>query len=218
MIAAAVTMMGLAAPCALGQRTMQFDVNGLDFQARNSAGAPAPFGGVTHTGSFVLNDVIPPSLLVDLAIRAAPGAPFLAQPSQNMTDFTMVINLSSGNVTGGTLSIDINGGPSGGGDRYSASLSAAGGVEPFVGGGFMIEGLSTTGMFSDALFGPIDIADFVEAEGGAGLNGSFLAFRINPDATGAGNADIDAFVTAPTPGAAVCLGLGGLVALRRRRR
>jgi hypothetical protein len=94
-----------------------------------------------------------------------------------------------------------------------------GAVQPFVGGGFTIEGLTTGGHFSDGTFGTVDISDFFAGQQGGGLNGSFLSFRINPDATGTGFADVDAFVSnVPTPGTVGCLAVGALVALPRRKR
>jgi hypothetical protein len=124
------------------------------------------------------------------------------------------VNLLNGNVTGGNFLVDINGGPSAGGDRYSASVGTGGSVTTFVGGGFKLEGLTLTGSFSDASWGTVPIADFT----GSALQGSFLTFRIQPNANGAGFADTDAWVTAPSPGSLACCVAGAFVAARRRRR
>jgi hypothetical protein len=203
-------------------RTMQFDLNNLAFQAMNQAGAPAPFGGTTHSGSLVLQDQLPTTQLVGVLMSTA-GGPFMLQPGNpwNLTDSSLQINLNGGNVTGGSLLVDVNGGPTGGGDRYSATLAAAGHVANYVGGGFMVEGLTVNGAFSDATFGTVNVADFFAAQWTPPLlQGSFLTFRIQPNGSGAGFADTDVFVTnIPTPaGSIACLIAGAIIAVRRRRR
>jgi len=201
-------------------RILQFDVNNFKYQTLNSAGAPSAFGGTTHTGSLVLTDLLPTTELLAIAI-ATGGGGFIPQPGSpwNLTDASLTVNLNSGNVTGGSFLIDINGGPAGGGDRYSATVGAVGNVSTYVGGGFKVEGLTLAGSFSDASFGPINVADFFAAQGGNLLQGSFLAFKITPDANGAGYADVDAFVSnVPAPGSLACLAGAGLLAARRRRR
>jgi MYXO-CTERM domain-containing protein len=218
---AATAAVVLFAHAGLAQeRTAQFDVNNLSFQSRNGAGAPAAFGGVSHTGSLVFTDVLPTTELVAVLMRTGAG-PFLAQPGGPwaLSDASLTINLNNGMVTGGNLLIDIGGGPGGGGDRYSATLGAAGVVSPFVGGGFMVEGLSANGQFSDSSFGSVNVADFVASQGTPPfLTGWFLGFRIQPDAQGAGFADLDAFVTnVPAPGSFALLGVGMIFAARRRR-
>lgn len=216
--AAAVILCGQAVVAQ--ERTAQFDVNNLTFQARNSLGAPGAFGGLSHTGSLVFTDVLPTTELVAVLMRVDNG-PFIAQPGSPwaLSDAAMTINLNNGMVTGGSLSIDIGGGPGGGGDRYSATINPGGMVSPFVGGGFVIEGLTSAGAFSDASFGPVGVADFFAAQGTPPfLNGSFLAFRIQPDPNGGGFADLDAFVSnIPAPGSLVLLGIGLVIGARRRR-
>lgn len=219
-VSAAVTAVVLFAQAGVAQiRTLQLDVNNLAFQAQNAQGQPVPFGGVSHTGSLVLTDLLPTTELVGIAIRNGNG-PFINQPGApwNLTDATMVINLSNGMVTGGTFTVDINGGPASG-DRYTATIGAAGSVSTFIGGGFKVEGLTASGMFSDASFGTVNVADFfADQSTPPGLLGSFLAFKIQPNASGAGFADVDAFVqTIPAPGSLACLGAAVLVARRRRR-
>ena len=217
--AAALTAVFLCAQAGLAQsRVLQFDLNNLGFQAYNVLGAPAPFGGLTHTGALDLFDSLPTTQLLAVLISTG-GGPFQNQPGApwNLTDCVLNINLSNGNVTGGSFSVDINGGPGGGGDRYSASIGAAGSVSTYVGGGFKIEGLTLAGSFSDASFGPVNVSDFFS--GSPNLQGSFLTFRIQPDANGAGFADTDAFVSnVPAPGSMACLAAAVFVACRRRRR
>jgi hypothetical protein len=217
---AAVTAALLFAQAGVAQtRMIQFDVNNLAFQAQNAAGAPVPFGGVSHTGALVLSETLPTTQLVAISIRDGVG-PFVEQGGApwNLTDVSMTINLVNGMVTGGSFLLDINGGPAAG-DRYSAAIGAGGAVSPFVGGGFKIEGLTQNGLFSDAAFGPINIADFFAAQGTPPfLTGSFLNFKIQPTAGGSGFADVDAFVSnIPTPGSIACMAMGLVIARRRRR-
>jgi hypothetical protein len=215
-------VVGLAAQTGLAQRTLQWDINNLSFQARDANGLPIPFGGLTHTGQVTLVDTLPMTELVEIGIRSAPGQPFAPQGGApwNLTDVSMTVNLNAGMVTGGTFSIDINGGPVGGGDRYTATIGSAGTITPFVGGGFKIEGLTSNGNFSDAAFGTVNVADFFAAQTSPpGLMGSFLGFRINPNSSGAGTADVDAFVSpVPSPGTMACLGAAGLLFAPRRRK
>lgn len=218
--ASVLAAIGLAASAAAAQvRTLQFDVNNVALQAQDASGAPTAFGGVSHTGSLVLSDSAGISELVGLAIRTGSG-PFMTQAGTfSLTDFAMTIDMSNGMVTGGSLLLDVNGGPSGGGDRYTANIGNAGAVTTFVGGGFKVEGLTDGGMFSDGIFGTVDISDFFNNQGSGGLPGSFLAFRIDPSPNGSGFADIDIFVTnVPTPGTLACIGGAALLAVRRRRR
>jgi MYXO-CTERM domain-containing protein len=212
-VSAAIAGLAMAASTASAQRMLQMDINVLDFQARNSAGAPAPFGGLTHTGSLVLSDGTG-SVLNDLAIQTGgPGNPFMPQAfTGSLGDVAITINLNSGMVTGGSMMVHV------GSDMYSATIAPGGSVTTYVGGGFKIDSLTSAGMFSGATFAGVNIADFFAAQGG-GLPGSFLNFRIIPDANGAGTSDIDIFVSnVPTPGSLALLGMGGVLAARRRRR
>ena len=218
---AGLTAVVLFAQVSLAQsRTLQWDLNNLAFQAMNAAGAPAPFGGVTHTGSLVLQEQLPTTELLAILISTA-GGPFQNQPGApwNLTDALLSINLNNGNVTGGTFRVDLNGGPGSGGDRYSAVIGAGGSVSTFVGGGFKVEGLTMNGQFSDATYGSVNVADFFASQGTPPfLQGSFLTFRVQPNANGAGFADTDAFVTnVPSPGSMACLAAAAFVARRRRR-
>lgn len=220
MLAAALSASLILVQAAPAQeRTLQIDVNNLAFQARNALGAPAPFAGLTHTGSLHMTFQAPQSEIVGVLMKTGAG-PFVLQGgfTGSLTSALVHIDLSGGAVTGGSMMFEIDGGPGSGGDRYSADIGAAGSVATFVGGGFQIDGLTNSGMFNDANWGGVDIADFFASQGGQFLVGSFLSFRIQPDGQGAGFADIDVFVSnIPAPGALLCLTAGGLVAMRRRR-
>jgi hypothetical protein len=213
--AAAMAGLAVAASSASAQeRMLQMDINVLNFQARDAGGQPAPFGGLTHTGSLVLSEAAG-SVLNDIAIQTGgPGNPFMPQSfSGSLGDTAITINLSNGMVTGGSMMVHV------GTDMYSATIAPGGSVTTFVGGGFKIDSLTSAGMFSGGTFAGVNIADFFTAQNPGGLPGSFLNFRIIPDPQGAGNSDIDIFVSnIPSPGSLALLGLGGLVAARRQRR
>jgi hypothetical protein len=217
LIGMAGTLALVMASQANAQRGFQFDLNNFGFLSLNQAGGQIPFGGTTHTGSLAMSDALPITQLVAVGISGGPGQAYAVQPGAPwvLTDAALNINLVNGNVTGGNFQVDINGGPGAGGDRYSATIGAGGSVTTFIGGGFKVEGLTTTGQFSDAAWGGVAIADF----SGNALTGSFLSFRIQPNAQGAGFCDADAWVTAiPSPGSLACVLAGGLIVARRRRR
>lgn len=199
-------------------RTLQFDVNNLGFQAFNQLGQSSAFGGLTHSGRLDLFEDLPLSELLSVSIRNGTG-PFTVQPFVgSLTNMAMSLLLTNGAVTGGSIVLDVNNGP-GVGDRYTASIGAAGIVTNYIGGGFKVEGLTLSGSFSDDNFGGVAIADFFATQGGTQNQGNFIGFKIQPDASGAGHADTDIFVTAiPGPGSMGCLAAAGLVAIRRRRR
>jgi hypothetical protein len=207
----------LSAPALAQDRTLQLDINNLAFQANNALGAPAAFGGTSHTGSLHMTHQAQMTELVGVLMKTGTG-PFILQSqfTGSLTAATVEFNLNNGAVVGGMMSFDVNGGPGSGGNRYSATITPGAIVETYVGGGFQINGLTTSGMFSGPDWGGVGIADFFAAQGGASLPGSYLAFRIQPDSQGAGSADIDVFVI-PSPGSLACLAVGGLLAMRRRR-
>lgn len=220
-LGAAVAVAGLALPAMAQTRVAQFDINNLKFQARNGAGAPIPFGGVNHTGALTMTADVGITDLLTVSIQTG-GGPYVPDPlfSGLLTSASISINLLNGMVTGGTLSFDVNLGPANGGDRYSAVIGAGGFVTPFVGGGFKVEALSTTGAFSDANFAGVPIPDFFSAQSTPPfLLGSFLAFKINPDGNGSGYSDMDVFVqNIPTPGSLGLLALSGVLVSRRKRK
>jgi hypothetical protein len=217
--AAAATVLAAAgaAPAAM---TLQFDVNGIQVQAANSAGANSAFGGLTHTGS--VNFSFAPSItrLVDIAIANGSGG-FASQGfSGSLTNFTGQITMNNGQVTGGNLVIQIAGG-----DTYTADIMSIGSVSNFVGGGYKVEGLTFNGQFSGPAFGNVNVSPWFNAQAISGLLGSFLQFNFSPNAAGFGFSDMDIFVSAevvPLPpaawtGLATISGLMLLGYVRRRR-
>jgi hypothetical protein len=194
---------------------LQLDLNGLGIHARDSAGGLSSFGGLTHTGSVEIFFAPGVSMLAGVLSNANPPGPFVDQGfNGSLTNIVGSIMLNNGQVTGGSLSVEVNG-ASADPDYYTALVMPnSGAVHTFVGGGFTIEGLTFQGMFDDSSFGNVDVTPWM----GGSLSGSFLQFNFSPNASGSGFADIDAFVVAPAPGSLVGLGLGGLALARRRRR
>lgn len=194
---------------------LQLDLNGLGIHSRDSAGALVGFGGLTHTGSVEIFFAPAVSSLVGVFINPNPPGSFIDQGFNGaLTNIVGVISLVNGSVTGGSLSVEVNG-ASADPDFYSALIVPnVGAVHTFVGGGFTIEGLTFQGLFDDPSFGNVNVAPWMAGA----LNGSFLQFNFSPNASGSGFADIDAFVVAPAPGSLVALAAGGLVLARRRRR
>jgi len=215
-----LAMLAGASMSVAQQRSLQFDINNLAFQAFNAGGQASPFGGVSHSGRLDLFDDAVLTELLSVSLRVG-NNPYQVQNSFTgvLSDMAMSISLAGGSVTGGTLSFDINGGPGSGGDRYSATIGVGGAVSTYIGGGFKVEGLTFSGAFSDGDFSGVPIPDFFAAQGGTFLPGDFIAFKIMPNANGAGQADTDIFVTnVPTPGSIACLGLAGIACFGRRRR
>jgi hypothetical protein len=205
------------ASASVASPVLHLDVNGVTTQARNTAGAAAPFTGINHSGSITFGFQAGVSALV-----AMESQPFIGGPATNLgftgslTNFTGTINLTNGTVTGGSMRADVNSG-----DFYQTSITPGSGtVQTFAGGGFTIQGLTFNGQFQDATFGNVNISQWF----GFPANGSFLQFNFNPNANGASNADVDIFVQAiPLPpaalsGMATLTGLGLLGAARRRAR
>jgi hypothetical protein len=182
--------LALAASSAVAS-TLQFDVNGISIQARNSAGTATAFGGLSHTGSVSFSFQAPITTLAGVYIDGV-NAGF----SGTLSNFSGEVDLSNGAVTGGNLAVVVNGGS----DSYTCNIVPnAGQVAPYVGGGFKIEGLTFQGAFSDPTFGNVNVAAFA----GNQLLGSFLQFNFDPNANGGGFADMDLFVTTiPLPPAA----------------
>jgi hypothetical protein len=206
MAASAGVLFSASVVCA---QTLQMDLNALGFQVQDAGGVNSPFGGLTHTGSVNLTDVTGISSL---------AAIFIDNINQgfngNLTDMVGSIQLSNGQVVGGNLFIEVNGT-----DTYTAQIAAVGSVQTFIGGGYTIQGLTFNGVFSSNAFGNVNVAPWNTGS----LPGSFLQFNFDPDANGAGFADMDLFVNVIPLPPAVFGGLamlGGLMAvglIRRRK-
>jgi hypothetical protein len=208
--AAAMAMVLAASAAVNAAQTLQFDLNAFATQARNSGGVNSPFGGLTHTGSVAFS--LGSGVLNSVSVSTN-GGPFINQGFVGtLTGLSGQINLNNGLVTGGNLLITVNGGS----DTYSTSIASVGQVSTYVGGGFKIEGLTVNGVFSDALFGNVNVSNWFNQT----LAGSFLQFNFSPDANGAANADMDVFVTVvPLPPASFAglATLCGLFVWRRAR-
>ena len=204
-IAAAAGMAALGTHASAAS-LMQLDVNTLTAQARDAAGSNSAFGGITHTGSVAFN-ANPNSSLAGL---------FIDGVNQNiasgqLSSFSGVIDLVNGQVAGGSMSMTLNNS-----DTFDADIvPGQGQVTDIVGfGGFFIEGLTTNAIFNASTFAGANIQEFFDNQP---LTGSFVNFQFNPNVNGrSNNTDIDVFAV-PAPASMALLGLGGLVAARRRR-
>jgi len=212
-------VVALAATVATATPTLQFDVNQFQTQARNSGGTNSPFGGLSHSGSVAFSFSPGNTILNGIFIQTIVGGAFsnAGFSGFTLTSFSGQVNLTNGQVTGGTISLGISNG-----DTYTCNIASnSGGVSNFVGGGFKIEALTSGGHFSDAQFGNVNVSPWFNAQGLNGLPGSFLQFNFNPNASGAATSDMDLFVdVVPLPPAAWAgmATLAGAMVVRRIRR
>jgi hypothetical protein len=220
-IGAAGAALLLAGAAANADMVLHLDVNSVHIQATNSAGANSAFGGLNHTGAIHFSFAAGASILAGIDTQTNGAPPVNQNFTGSLVNFTGVINLNSGMVTGGNLAVNINSG-----DSYTAQVVPGdGAVSRYVGGGFKIEGLTFDGHFTDSLFGNVNVAPWFNAQQLGGLLGSFLQFNFDPDPTGASFSDMDIFVDAqvvPLPagawaGLATLAGIMVANQVRRRR-
>lgn len=216
-IAVAALVLSVAAGAAQAAPVLQFDVNNIHAQVRNSEGVNSAFAGMSHTGSINFS-------------RGSTGilaGMYRSSDMQNwsnlnfagtMSAFGGSLSLNNGVVQGGNLSITLSNG-----DRFTANIAKSSGqVTSFVGGGFIIQALLTSGTLdvgSDNLFGNVNVNPWLVGNGN--LPGAMLQFKFQPNGQGAAGSDMDIFVdVVPLPPAAWAglATLGGVVGMRRLRR
>lgn len=201
----------LAGMAAIGAQAsaaslLQLDVNTLTAQARDANNNNSAFGGTTHTGSVAFS-ANPNSVL---------GGVFIDGANQNiaagqLSTFSGVIELVNGQVSGGSLAMTLTNS-----DTFNADVVPGQGQVTAISGfgGFFIDGLIANVLFNANTFAGADIQSFFDQQP---LTGSFVNFQFNPNVNSRSNStDIDIFVV-PAPASMALLGLGGLVAVRRRR-
>jgi hypothetical protein len=208
-----------AASAASADLVLHMDVNSIQAQATNGAGANTAFGGLNHTGAVQFSFDVNSSILAAIDIQDGNGTPINQTLTGQLINFTGRINLSNGMVTGGNINVQATGG-----DTYTADITPnVGAVTPYVGGGFKIEGLTFNGMFSSSTFAGVDVTPWFGTQQQGGLLGSFLQFNFTPVPNGFSFADVDLFVSAiPLPpagwtGLATLAGLMAAGYIRRRR-
>lgn len=208
-----------AAGVANADWTLQFDVNDIAIQAQDDDGFDSAFGGTSHTGSLDLGFEDGITDLEAIAAQFGNGNPFIDQNfTGTLTDFDGEIFLSGGVVTGGFLALTVDSG-----DTYTALITANSGlVGTDAQGRFTVTGLTYEGTFSDAMFGNVDVSEWFDGQGGAGLFGDFIEFKFDPNASGSGFGDMDIFVVVPLPPAAYAglaglAGVAGMGFIRRRK-
>jgi hypothetical protein len=214
----AVAAVVSAAGVASATPTLQLDVNTIHIQCQNGQGQNSAFGGLSHTGSVNFSFQANTTVLNGVFLQTVVNGPFQNQNfNGSLSNFTGQITLSNGLVTGGHLGVFVNAGS----DSYQCDVVPnVGHVSTYVGGGFKIEGLTFHGAFSDSQFGNVNVSAFT----GTNLPGSFLQFNFDPNASGAGFADMDMFVDSVVPlppaawaGLGTLAGLMAIQAVRRRR-
>lgn len=213
----AALALAVAAGAANAAPILQFDVNNINAQVRNTAGANSAFTGVNHSGSIAFsrgsNGILAGMYRTNDTLNWT-NLGF----SGTMSTFGGSLNLTNGVVQGGNLSIVLSNG-----DRFTANIAAGtGNVTSFVGGGFIIQAMLNTGTLdvgSDSLFGNVNVNPWLANNGS--LPGAVLQFKFQPSANGSSATDMDIFVdVVPLPPAAWAglATLGGLMGVRRLRR
>ncbi|MGP1309400.1 MAG: hypothetical protein ACTS27_04305 [Phycisphaerales bacterium] len=198
---------------ALAITELQLDINALRAQANFMNGSKG-FGGVNHTGTITLSS----GSATNLADVLIDGAAQNIAANMLMT-VNGVINLTNGNVTGGSIALSLNNG-----DTFTTDIQGGAGSVAFQAGqGFSIDGLTTNGVFSSNSFAGVDISAWFNDQP---LDGSFIEFAFGPNALGFdGDTNLDIFlpaeedrpeIPAPLAGGMAGLGLLGLGARRRR--
>lgn len=217
-ITAAAVIAVAGVQTASAQLTLGLDVNDFEYSFTDAGGASG-FGGENHTGTMewsLSGDAAAEPRVVDA--RMGDEGPFgMLHPvslGAGLSGFDATVELDSGRVSGGTLTILLDNG-----DSYTTDF-AKGRLVSLGRAGYTLDALTLEGEFSDDQFGAIDVSEFTALDT---LPGWALAFRFNPSASEAsGTADAEVFVMVPLPPAALA-GLGtlagvmGLTVARRRR-
>lgn len=203
--AVAVVALVLASPARAESITrIQLDVNGVTLQARDAAGQNAAFGAGPFTGSLAfgagqfsnLN-----SVLVDGTARPEYHGVFAGVSGQ--------VNFVNDAVAGGALSVAVRN-PDATLDTYQFSFAPQSGSLYHTTDALLLltvgnqaKGDTIGGTFDKARFGGVDVTPWFAS---GPVNGTFLAFKYNPNAAGfdgAADLDLAASVTAvPLPSAA----------------
>lgn len=207
---------------ASAQLVLTFDVNGFDYAFTDASGASG-FGGANHTGSLDWDFASSPeTVIADARIgeHGRFGQLLDVVLGASLADFEANFDFESGRIRGGDITVTLDNG-----DTYTADLAPNIGRIMSMGptGGFMIDGFTLNGRFSDDQFGDIDVSEFTRIQDNPNmLPGSVFAFRFDPGAGASGTADGEVFVLVPLPpaayaGLATLAGVIGLSYIRRRR-
>jgi hypothetical protein len=211
---AAATITAIASAQAMAQLTLGLDINGFEYEFTDGSGASG-FGGENHTGAMKWSFSSDEPRVVDARL-GEDGVFGVLEPvsiGTGLSAFDATIELDSGRIQGGSLTIRLDNG-----DTYTTEFTG-GGLTRLAHGGYTIDGLTLDGAFSDDEFGAIDVSEFNRLDN---LPGWALAFRFNPGLEASGTADAEVFVMVPLPptalaGLGVLAGVIGVTATRRRR-
>jgi len=104
---AAVAAAGLAAQAATAQLTFALDIQGIEYQFRDSGGAPG-FGGAAHTGTLAWwsSDAFAADTRVGTEDRFGPLAP--VGQSVGVRQFDGELTFNAGSLTGGWLMVTLD--------------------------------------------------------------------------------------------------------------
>lgn len=196
---------------ASGQQILQFDIDGL------TAERDAPFGE-DYTGRLhIFNTILSPDpdfdtsiveVLIDGTSQGTGGA------GASEFAFEIIADFVNGSVTGGTIMLSLN--AAGSENTYTSNLVAAdGGSILDIGGGTFVLGAEFAG--GDRWANPGGTALGVDISPWANADGFYTQIDLNFDGMMDMDTDVDVFFIVPTPGSLGVLGLGGLLAARRRR-
>ena len=205
-------LLGAAAPLAQAEPTkLEIDINALS--AQTSGPLSEEFTGTIqlfNTAQNTDDNAHILDLLIDGVRQNTSGA------LNNEFSLTLDLTFDSGSITDGLLSLQIDQDASE--NAYTAlPVPTQGGSILDIGGNFAIGGLTFDGTFDDALgtLLGVDISSWGEAEP---VQGHFAVFGLQPDGQGFDpNADLDIFVLTPAPSGLAVLGMGLMLAGRRRR-
>jgi hypothetical protein len=211
------------AASAQAASVLSLDINSVTAQSQDAAGNTVAFSGLTHTGKVVLSK----GSTGFVSAIEVDGVNQMGSFGGELDSVTGEIVLNNGVVTGGTITLTVS--PYDDTDTYTFTLTPdAQSKVVQVGSGFLLSSPTSGGAFDDNAFGGIDVSAF----GGSALEGLFVQFNFQPDASGAdANVDMELQINpaggpGPEPGvvpvpAAAWLGLalmGGLGAQRLIRR
>lgn len=219
--AAALAASACMAATASAQLVLAFDINGFDYRFSDPGGTTG-FSGVGHTGAVDWSyHTDPATVIADTRMGEDGrfGELFEVALGQDLAGFEGNINLSSGDVAGGSFTVTLDNG-----DTYTAQVDPGSGeLKKLDVGGYTLDALTFNGAFSDDTFGDIDVSEFFRIQGEPGqLIGSLFQFRFDADIAPEGTGDMEVYVLVPLPpsayaGIATLAGVMGLTYIRRRR-
>ncbi|MCB9846151.1 MAG: PEP-CTERM sorting domain-containing protein [Phycisphaeraceae bacterium] len=206
-LAGAASLTGLAQ----GQTELQVDFDALS--AMVSGPMSESFTGSLHVYNTLANpDIDGDASILDVLIDG--DSQQTGGASVAGFAFDMMIRFLDGRLTGGELMFSVN--QSGTENTYASTIlpSPTVSILQIAPNRFILGGLLGEGAWSEGIgtFLGVDINPWATSVGSfSQIEMNFGANRLDPDT------DVDVFLNIPAPSSLALLGLGGLVATRRRR-